>query len=96
MSTKNLMCFNIMHYHTDRKDVTLSHILQFFSGSSKIPAAGFNRLPKICFSDDDRLPWTSTCDLSITFPRAMGLLSEEDFRQKLDMCILGSFGFGIV
>ena len=78
----------------------ISHFLtyyNFFSGSAKVPAAGFDQVPKIRFSDEiDRLPWASTCDLSITFPRVMGLLSEDEFRQKLDMCILGSFGFGIV
>ena len=43
--------------------------------------------------DVDQLPWASKCDLSITFPRNMGLLTEEEFRQKMDMCILGSFEF---
>ena len=86
----------MLHYFVDRKDVTLSSILQFFSGSAKIPAAGFYEVPKIYFTNVARLPWASTCDLSITFPRSMGLLTEEEFRQKMDMCILGSFGFGTV
>ena len=81
----------------DRESVTLKQILQFFSGSSRVPAAGFDRTPKLFFTNaDDRLPWASTCELSITFPRAMGLLTEEDFRQKMDMCILGSYGFGAI
>lgn len=72
----------------DRKDVTVSHILKFFSGSARIPAAGFDRVPKIYFTNDNRLLWSSTCDLSITFPRSMGLLTEEEFKEKCDMCIL--------
>ena len=62
--------------------MTLSNILQFFSGSSKIPAAGFDGFHKIYFTDDDVLPWASTCDLSITFPRTMGLLTEDEFRRR--------------
>ena len=67
-------------------------ILQFFSGSAK----GFDKVPKIYFTNTNQLPWASTCDPSITFPRNMGLLTEEEFRQKMDMCILGSCGFGTV
>ena len=63
----------------------MSSILQFFSGSAKIPAAGFDKVPKIYFTNTNQLPWASTCDLSITFPRNMGLLTEEEFRQKIDL-----------
>ena len=74
----------------------MSHILTFFSGCAKIPPAGFDCIPKIFFSNEDRLPWASTCDLSITFPRNMGQLTVEEFREKMDLCILDSFGFGVV
>ena len=32
-------------------------ILQFISGSAKIPATGFYEVPKIYFTNVDRLPW---------------------------------------
>ena len=62
-------------FSTDREDVILPQVLQFFSGSSKIPACGFGSDPKICFTHTDRLLWASTCDLSNSFPRSMCLLT---------------------
>ena len=79
---------------TGRGDVSLGDILQFFSGSTKLPAAGFNCTPKIYFTDELCLPRASTCDLSITFPRSFGSLSYEDFKAKMNMCVCDSFGFG--
>lgn len=77
-------------------DVSLQEILKFLSGSSKIPATGFDTMPKIRFCDDDRLPMVCTCDLTITFPLSMGLLQYENFKNKMNYCILGSYGFGTV
>ena len=74
-------------------NVSVQEILKFFSGSSKMPASGFDGTPKIQFCNEDRLPSVSTCDLLITFPRPMGLLSYQDFKQKMTDCILGSYGF---
>ena len=53
--------------------VLLSDILQFVSGSSKLPASGFYNTPKISFTDEECLPRASTCDLSITFSRSWGM-----------------------
>ena len=86
-------------YITDcdkRQDVTVGDILKFISGSEKIPATGFDSIPKIGFTDDDRLPTASTCDLSITFSRRMATLDYDEFKNKMDFCIHGSHVFGIV
>ena len=85
-------CFYIL----DERPVSLSYILQFFSGASKLPAAGFDETPKISFTSQERLPYASTCALTITFPRSIGLISYDEFQEKMDFCILGSFGFGSV
>ena len=77
-------------------DVTLQEILKFMTGSSSIPATGFENIPSICFTDDDRLPTVSTSAMSITFSRTMGLLSYEEFKTKMDFYILGSYGFEVV
>ena len=77
-----------------RVDVSLRKILHFISGSSKIPASGFDVTPKIRFTDDDVLPFSSTCDLSIAFPRSYGLLQHADFKKRVDYCISDSFGYG--
>ncbi len=35
--------------------------------------------------DEERLLTVSTCALSITFPRSMGLLEYEEFKEKMDL-----------
>ena len=74
--------------------MTLADILHFMCGATKLPASGFNTTPKIHFTDELTLPRASTCDLSITFPRSYGHLTYSEFKSKLDMCIMDSFGFG--
>ena len=82
--------------HTGNGPVKLGDILEFVSGASKIPPSGFPKNPSIKFCDDDRLPKASTCDVSITFPRKLGLLQFDQFKEMLDLSILGSCGFGNV
>lgn len=76
--------------------VSVQEVLKFFTASAKMPATGFDGTPKINFCEADRLPSASTCDLSITFPRSMGLLEYDQFKTKMDNCIHGSHGFGNV
>ena len=54
-------------------EVSPSDILQFVTGSTKIPAAGFTGVPYVAFTDLPGLP-TSSCDLNITFSRSYGQL----------------------
>ena len=75
-------------------DVSIADILHFVSGASKLPATGFNTTPSIRFCDVDAFPVASTCDVSITLPRSLGLLSYTEFKKIMDMSILDSFGFG--
>ena len=76
--------------------VKIEEILQFMSGSSRIPATGFDGTPTIRFTDSDQLPKVSTCDLSITFSRKMGNLTYEQFNERMTLAIQGSKGFGLV
>ena len=89
------MC-NCVTITTDMENssVSLDDILHFISGSSKLPAAGFPRVPSVHFTDTNNLPTTSTCDVSITFPRCFDQLSYEKFKEVMDLCILNSCGFG--
>ena len=82
--------------YAGREDITLGNILEFISGASKLPATGFPKNPAIFFCNEDRLPRASTCDISITFSRKLGILQYEEFKEKMDFCILGSYGFGSV
>ena len=77
-----------------RDDVSLGDVLHFFSGCDKLPSTGFTVTPSIKFTNMDMLPRSSTCDLSIMFPRSFGLLSYNEFQEKMDMCVQESFGFG--
>lgn len=91
--------FSLYDYITDcgsRDDMSVGDVLQFFTGSTKVPATGFDGIPKIKFIAEDRLPTASTCELSITFSRKMASFTVEEFKDKMDFCILGSHGFGIV
>lgn len=74
--------------------VSLGDILQFVSGSNKLPAAGFSTTPSICFTDEECFPRASTCDVSITFPTSLALMTYEEFKDRLNTSVCGSFGFG--
>lgn len=90
------MWFEYITDSSDESSVKIGEILQFMSGSSKIPATGFDATPTICFTDSDQLPKVSTCDLSITFSRKMGNLTYEQFTERMTFAIQGSKGFGLV
>jgi len=52
--------------------VTLSDLLQFFTGADKVPPIGFHKAITIGFYDmtyQRHYPTVSTCDLSIQLPR---------------------------
>ena len=89
------MWFEYITDSSERSIVKTGEILQFMSGSSKIPATGFDAIPTICFTDIDQLPKVSTCDLSITFSRKMGNLTYEQFSERMTFAIQGSKGFGM-
>ena len=90
------MWFEYITDSSDESAVEIGEILQFMSGSSKIPATGFDAIPIICFTDSDQLPKVSTCNLSITFSRKMGNLTYEHFSERITFAIQGSKGFGLV
>ena len=68
-------------------DVSIADILHFVSGATKLPATGFATTPSIRFCNVDAFPVSSTCDVSITIPRSLGLLSYADFKKTMDMSI---------
>ena len=76
--------------------MTLEEKLKFVSSSGKIPAIRFETTPKVKFTGSDHLSNVSTCDMLIMFPTGMGCLQYQEFREKMDVCIQGSSGFGVV
>ena len=75
-------------------NVTLSDVLQFITGSQKIPAVGFESPITLSFTDVDRLPTAHTCNCTITISRTWEALTADEFAAKMEQCILGSSGFG--
>ena len=76
-------------------NITLDDIMIFFCGTTDLKAISLEeRVPMIEFMDSRRLPTASTCALWITFPRYFAELQFEQFREKMDFCIIGSQGFG--
>ena len=76
--------------------VTLNDVMNFFCGTKDVQAIALEgeTVPMIDFMDSDLLPTTSTCALVITFPRKFAEMQFDQFKEKMDMCILGSQGFG--
>ncbi len=86
---------HVYHTHTDRKDVTLSDMLQFQTGASKLPVCGLSTMVfAVHFSEEDRYPCVSTCTNTITFTRNWGMLHFEEFQNKMDSSIKNAQGFG--
>ena len=75
-------------------EVSLGDFLAFTSGANRPPAVGFEITPSIMFTDDKRLPFVSTCAISLTLPR--DLQTYDAFKEALHLAVLGSHGFGNV
>ena len=72
-------------------------MMNFFCGTNDMQAISLEELvPLINFMEADLLPTGSTCGLTITFPRNFAEMQFDQFRDKMDMCILGSQGFGSI
>ena len=68
---------------------------EFFSGTKDLGVLIMEEMvPTIDFMDANLLPTVSTCGLTITFPRSFAQVSFDEFRSKMDLCILESQGFG--
>lgn len=75
-------------------EISLKDILIFATGASAVPPLGFEPNPKIRFVAYECLPFTSSCDNSITFPLTLENYSK--FKQKVVFGLCGSHGFGHV
>ena len=63
-------------YENVLKDFTLEDVLTFITGANAVPSLGFYRLICIGFYSQEigrkRLPWSSTCSMSLIIPRNVG------------------------
>ena len=79
------------------KSVTFSYedLLIFITGADKIPPTGFPSAIHIEFYSYDgakRLPFTSTCALTLSLPR--GINNPDEFSDIMKTCLTESSGFG--
>ena len=75
-------------------DVTVEDILIFVIGASAIPPLGFEPSPTIRFVEWKCLPFASSCDNVLNFPRT--LVDYNNFKEKMIFALRGSHGFGSV
>lgn len=78
--------------HTE-SNISLSEVLQFITGSQKIPATGLESPVTIDFTSIDQLPVARTCTCCLIVSRSWAVMTPEDFCKKMEMCMLNSSGF---
>ena len=67
--------------------------MNFFSGATGVPPAGYDMDPAIFFSDDNLYPTASTCALQLTLPTRYS--DYKPFKEALDTAFLMHGGFGL-
>ena len=85
----NLLLYLLFHMHTGNGPVKLGDILKLVSGASKISPSGFPTNPSIKFCCDAKGVYMRC----ITFPQKLDLLQFDQFKETMDLSILGSCGF---
>ncbi len=74
--------------------VSLSTVLNFFSGADDIPPGGFPLPPAINFNSRNIYPTASTCAVELTLPTQYH--DDYDlFKEKLDTAFTCHGGFGL-
>ena len=92
---------NVVDFNTDQGSqmrVTLATVLQFITGSSSIPALGFDDQPSITFLHDasGRKLTANTCSNTVHLPVNSTFLSYDNFKVEFTSCMVESPGFGNV
>ena len=71
---------------------SLKDIMIFLTSCESVPPLGFSMNPTIDFTDEEQFPVSSTCSLTLTFSRKTKT-SFTDFKEIMDLTVLGSEGF---
>ena len=81
---------------SDQGSPTLQDVMVFLTGCDSVPQLIWiwrcHVKPSILFTDDPLLPTVSTCSLTLRFPRNFPT-DFQQFKDKMDLVILGSQGF---
>lgn len=73
--------------------VTLSKVLNFFSGAEEIPENGFPNEPVLSFNPADVFPTASTCAIELTLP-TMYSDNYYQFKKMMNIALTCHGGFG--
>ena len=94
--TSNVLDPDTEEIHTSK--VKLAHVLQFVTGSDRIPAIGFDTSLTIMFDHDEpyRNLTVNTCSCTLNFPVSDSLTNYESFKNEFTECMFSSPGFGKV
>lgn len=89
----------VVDFCTDQESemrVTLAAVLQFITGSSSIPAVGFDEMPSITFLHDasGRKLTANTCANTLCLPINSTFLDYDKFKVEFTACMAESPGFG--
>ena len=74
--------------------VSVGEICSFITGASTIPVIGLDEDITVRFTDENRMPYASTCSPSLTIPYKIE--SQNKFNEIMTYAVLGSAGFGFV
>lgn len=96
---KTMYCFQVFLQDLEDnevEDLSLQDLLIFVTGADSIPPLGFDNLITIDFYDPQdqvkRLPWSSTCSLSLYLPRAFE--DTQEFNNLMTMALINGVGLG--
>lgn len=96
---KTMYCFELFLQDLEDnevEDLSLNDLLIFITGADSIPPLGFDDLIFIAFYDQEdqvkRLPYASTCSLSLYLPRAFE--DAQEFKHLMSMALIHGVGFG--
>ena len=98
ITTLQMYLSNVTHNFSDGEikadngelTMSLEDILQFVTGTTRVPPLGFDKKPEIEFSNDP-LPSASTCLLQLHLPLSQ---SSMEFEKKCTFSIFNAIGFG--
>ena len=89
-------CRIFIYFSDNIVDVTFEELLIFISGADRIPPCGFHAPFFIEFytneGTEQRLPFASTCALTLSLPR--GVANPDNLKRHLMMSLKDSYGFG--
>ena len=96
---KTIYCFELFLQDLEEDlipDLSLEDLLIFITGADAIPPLGFDDPIVISFYDMEgnvkRLPWSSTCALTLNLPRGMN--DPQEFNALISNALQNCYGFG--